>query len=63
MCACMGKKRNVYRNLVEQPEGKEPLERPRHRRQYNIKIDLKIIGWEGVGWIDLTQDRSSGPLL
>jgi hypothetical protein len=59
----MGKKRNVYWNFVEQPEGKEPLERPRHRQQYTIKVDLKIIGWEGVDWIDLTQDMSSGPLL
>jgi hypothetical protein len=23
----------------------------------NIKIDLREIGWDGVDWIDLTQDR------
>jgi hypothetical protein len=23
----------------------------------NIKIDLRDIGWEGVNWIDLAQDR------
>jgi hypothetical protein len=23
----------------------------------NIKIDLKEIGWEGVDWMHLTQDR------
>jgi hypothetical protein len=23
----------------------------------NIKIDLKEIGWEGMDWIDLAQDR------
>jgi hypothetical protein len=23
----------------------------------NIKIDLRVIGWEGIGWIDLAQDR------
>jgi hypothetical protein len=23
----------------------------------NIKIDLRYIGWDGVNWIDLTQDR------
>jgi hypothetical protein len=23
----------------------------------NIKIDLRPIGWDGVDWIDLAQDR------
>jgi hypothetical protein len=23
----------------------------------NIKIDLKEIGWDGVDWLDLVQDR------
>jgi hypothetical protein len=23
----------------------------------NIKIDLREIGWDGMGWIDLAQDR------
>jgi hypothetical protein len=23
----------------------------------NIKIDLREIGWDGVDWIDLAQDR------
>jgi hypothetical protein len=26
----MGEERNVYRVLMEKPEGKRPLERPRH---------------------------------
>ena len=24
---------------------------------YNIKMDLQEVGWEGVDWIDLAQDR------
>jgi hypothetical protein len=24
----------------------------------NIKIDLREIGWDGMDWIDLTQDRA-----
>jgi hypothetical protein len=24
---------------------------------HNIKIDLREIGWDGVDWIDLAQDR------
>jgi hypothetical protein len=62
-CGCAGKKRNVYRTLMEQPEGKGPLERPRHRWEGNIKTHLKRIGCEAVYWIDLTQNRASGTLL
>jgi hypothetical protein len=29
----------------------------------NIKIDLREIGWYGIDWIDLAQDRDSGGLL
>jgi hypothetical protein len=43
--------------LVRKPEGKRPLVRPRRRRADNIKIDLREIGWDGVDWIDLGQDR------
>jgi hypothetical protein len=38
--ARMGENRNVYRLLVGKPEGKRPLERPRRRWIYNIKMDL-----------------------
>jgi hypothetical protein len=24
---------------------------------HNIKIDLSEMGWDGMGWIDLAQDR------
>jgi hypothetical protein len=34
-----------------------PLGRPRRRWVDNIKMDLREIGWDGVGWIDLAQDR------
>jgi hypothetical protein len=36
---------------------KRPLERPRRRRENGIKIDLREIGWGGVEWIHLAQDR------
>jgi hypothetical protein len=41
----MGEKRNAYRILVGNPEGKRPLGRPRHRCVNNIKIDF---GWDGL---------------
>jgi len=37
---CMGEGRGVYRVLVEKPEGKRPMGRPRCRWEDNIKMDL-----------------------
>jgi hypothetical protein len=42
---------------VGKPEGKRPLGRPRLRWVDNIKMDLLEIGWDGVEWIGLAQDR------
>jgi hypothetical protein len=53
----MREKRNAYGILVEKPEGKRPLGRPILRWIDNIKIDHKEIGWDGMDWIDLAQDR------
>jgi hypothetical protein len=49
--------RNAYRILVGKPEGKRPLGIPRRRWVDNIKMDLREIGWDGMEWIDLAQDR------
>jgi hypothetical protein len=51
----MGEKRNACRILVGKPEGRRPLGRPRRRWVDNIKMDG--IGWDGVDWVDLAQDR------
>jgi hypothetical protein len=59
----MGEGRSVYRVLVGRPEGKIPLERPRHRWEDNIKMDLREIRIDGKNWILLAQDGSSGDLL
>jgi hypothetical protein len=52
-----GEERNAYRLLVGKPEGKRPLGRPRRRWVVNIKMDLLEIGWGGVDWIGLAEDR------
>jgi hypothetical protein len=52
-----GKKRNTYRILVGNPKGKKPLGRPRRRWVDNMKMDLREIGWDGMDWIHLAQDR------
>jgi hypothetical protein len=53
----MGERRGAYRALVGKPEGRRPLGRPRRRWEDNIKIDLREIGWGGMDWINLAQDR------
>jgi hypothetical protein len=55
--ARMGEKTNAYRILVGKPEGKRLLGTPRRRWVDNIKMDLREIGWNGMDWIDLAQDR------
>jgi hypothetical protein len=52
--ARMEEGRNVYRVLVGKPEGKRPLEIPRRRLEYGIKMDLREIGlgvWSGFTWL------------
>jgi hypothetical protein len=56
----MGAKRNAYRILVGKTEEKRPRGRPRRRWVNNIKMDLREIGWDGVDWIDMAQDRDHG---
>jgi hypothetical protein len=53
----MGEKENAYRIFVGKLEGKKPLGRPRRRWVDNITMDLRAIGWVGMEWIDLAQDR------
>jgi hypothetical protein len=43
-CSTNGEKRNAYRILAGNPEGKRPLGRPRRRWVDNIKMDLREIG-------------------
>jgi hypothetical protein len=54
----MGGKRKLYRILVGMPERKRLLGRPgRHRWEDNTKMYLREMGWDGVDWIDLAEDK------
>ena len=53
----MGESRGVYRVFVGKPEGKRPLGRPRCRWEDDIKMGLQEVGYGGMDWIELTQDR------
>jgi hypothetical protein len=48
----MGEKRNVYRLLVGNPEGKRPLGRPRSRWMNLLEIGVSVV--DSIG---LAQDR------
>jgi len=50
----MGEGRGVCRVLVGKPGGNRPVGRPRHRWEYNIKMDLREVGCGGMNWIELT---------
>jgi hypothetical protein len=53
-----------YRLLVAKAEGKRPLGRARRRLVDNTsKMDLLEIGWGGVDWIGLAQDRDKWRVL
>jgi hypothetical protein len=42
---------------VGKPEEKKPLGRPRPGWVDNIKMDVREIGWDGMDWLYLAQDR------
>jgi hypothetical protein len=50
-------KKNMCRLLVEKPERRRPVERPRCRWVDIVKMDLGERGWGGVNWIGFAQDR------
>jgi hypothetical protein len=50
--------KNLYKISVRKPEGKRPLGRPRHKWEDNIRMDRTEMGWEGVDWIHLAEDRN-----
>jgi hypothetical protein len=46
------------------PEGKRPLSSPRRKWVDNTEIDLRErLGWLGIDWIDLAQDRDQWKFL
>jgi hypothetical protein len=53
----MGEMRNACNILIGKPQGKRQLRRCRHRWEDNIGMELWEIGWEGVDWLCLSQDR------
>jgi hypothetical protein len=45
----MGKRKGAYRVLVMNREARRPIGRPRRRKEDNIKMNIRAVGW-GI-WI------------
>jgi len=50
--------RNTYKILVGKCEGRRPHGRSTRRWEDNIRMDIRELGWEGVDWIHMAQDRA-----
>jgi len=48
---------NEHSISVGKPEGKRLIGSPKRRWEDRIRMDVMEIGWEGVDWIHLAQDR------
>jgi hypothetical protein len=59
----MGDVRNAYGVMVGNQKGKRPLGRPTRRWDDNFKIYLSKIGWGGIDWTHLDQDRNQRRVL
>ena len=49
--------RSAFKILTGKPTGKTTLGRPKHRREDNIRMDLKEIGTNTRNWAESDQDR------
>jgi hypothetical protein len=55
--ARLGERRGACRVLVEKPEGRRPLGRPKRRWENNIKIRFRELVWEhgsGLIWLKIS---------
>jgi len=57
-CSTYGESKVILRILEEKPEGNRPFVRPRCKWADNIKMNLQEVGYEGMDWIDVSEDRA-----
>jgi len=55
--ACMGDRRGAYRVLVGKPMGERLHGRPRYKWEDNINTVFQEVGWGGMHWLSLVQER------
>jgi hypothetical protein len=56
-CGTHEEKTNAYMVLSVKPEGKGVFGRSQQQGKTKNLMDFKMLGWEGVDWIRLSQDR------
>jgi hypothetical protein len=56
-CSTYEKLEICIRGFGGGPEGRNPLGKPRHRWEDNIKMNLQEVECGGMDWNDLAQDR------
>jgi hypothetical protein len=42
---------------------KDTSKESKRRREDNIKMDLRWLGWDDIGWVDMVQGRDHRSLL
>jgi hypothetical protein len=62
-CSLYGGEERCRQGLVGKPEGWRPLGRTRHRREDNIKMDLREMGWQHGLELILLRTGTGGGLL
>jgi hypothetical protein len=55
--ARVGEMKNAYIILAGNPEGKRPFGKSRCGREVNIRMDLRKVGWKGVDWMHMAEDK------
>jgi hypothetical protein len=53
----MGKRRDVYRFLVEKFKVERPLGRPGRRWENNMNLELQEVGCECLDWINIISEN------
>jgi hypothetical protein len=48
---------NAYKVLVEKPEGKRLIGRPKCKSEDDIRMDFRKIGRKFVEWVHVAQDK------
>ena len=57
VCSTYGRKESCIQGFSGETCGRRPRGRSWRRWEDNIKIDLRKMGWWGIDWIDLAEDR------
>ena len=55
----IGGRSDAFMVLLGKPEGRRQIGRPGHKLKYNIKVNLKHVGFGETDWNGVAQERDS----